>query len=342
MKKTIKVITFTILACALVAAFSCAAFADNAQAAAKPTITVTRVATGKVTIKNGSTYKLKAKATNNAKLTYKTSKKSVCKVTSKGKLIAKKCGKATITIKAKKLSKVATKKVKVKVVKKSKYKKVKKIKFKATQTSLYNGASVKLKIKFNPSNASNKNVTYKSSNPEIATVSADGKVAAIKSGTVKITAISCDKSKKTTIKLNMLGECTHEWKVVEQAHFGNSYSVLVVKYILCKTCGQRFKNVDAWYDHNESEEVGLTHSYGSDPVFENVYDIEPATYQCSTCGATKSEIPEMLDGEKLVKANYYFCTCGIGFFNSEDAQAHMLNGSEHQCTIKSGYRLVSE
>ena len=342
MKKTIKIAVITTLACLLVAAFGGAALADNAQAAAKPTITVTRVATGKVTIKNGSTYKLKAKTDKGAKLTYKTSKKKVCKVTSKGKLVAKKCGKVTITIKAKKNSLVTTKKIKVTIVKKSKFKKVKKIAFKATQTSLYNGASIKLKIKFNPNNASNKNVTYKSSDTSIATVSATGKVTAKSAGSVKITAISCDKSKKAIIKLNMLGECTHEWKLLEKAHVGNSYQVLVAEYVLCKTCGNRYLTLEEWYEHNESEEVGLTHSYGSDPVFENVYDIEPATYQCSTCGATKSEIPEMLDGEKLVKANYYFCTCGIGFFNSEDAQAHMLNGSEHQCTIKNGYRLVSE
>ncbi len=341
MKKIIKIAVITTLACLLVAAFGGAALADNAQAAAKPTITVTRVATGKVTIKNGSTYKLKVKTDKGAKLTYKTSKKSVCKVNKKGKLIAKKCGKVTITVKAKKSGKVTAKKIKVKVVKKSKFKKVKKIAFKATQKSLYNGVSVKLKIKFNPSNASNKNVTYKSSNPDVATVSADGKVTAKRAGSVKITATSCDKSKKTTIKLNMLGECTHEWELVEQARFGKFHNVLIEDYLLC-SCRQKFKTFEEWTEHNK--EIGSPgHSYSPQEISEYFYDIESAIYLCSICGATKNEIPETLDGEKLEKVNYYQCACGNAFLTYDGIQQHKsVRDDTHTYTIKNGYYLVSE
>jgi hypothetical protein len=195
--KKFKTITFLTLAVMLTAAFSGAALADDTDVqTVKPAVTVMRANTGKITLKAGSTYKLKAKTDKGAKLTYKTSKRKVCKVTSKGKLIARKCGKATIVIKAKKFGKVAIKKIKVKVIKKSKFKKVRKITFKVAPTSLYDGTSAKLKIKFSPSNASNKNVTYKSSDTSIATVSNTGKITAIKAGTVTITAASCDKSKK--------------------------------------------------------------------------------------------------------------------------------------------------
>ena len=55
MKKIIKIAVTTTLACLLVTAFGGAALVDNAHATTKPSITVTRAATGKVTIKNGST-----------------------------------------------------------------------------------------------------------------------------------------------------------------------------------------------------------------------------------------------------------------------------------------------
>lgn len=57
-------------------------------------------------------------------------------------------------------------------------------------TSMYVGQKITLKVaKVKPAKAS-KGVTWKSSNSEIATVSAKGKVTAKKAGTVKITAVS--------------------------------------------------------------------------------------------------------------------------------------------------------
>ena len=56
----------------------------------------------KLTLKKGKTYKLKAKKTPaKAKLTWKSSKPKIVSVNSKGKIKAKKVGKATITVTAK-------------------------------------------------------------------------------------------------------------------------------------------------------------------------------------------------------------------------------------------------
>jgi uncharacterized protein YjdB len=49
-----------------------------------------------------------------------------------------------------------------------------------------------------PLNASNKKVTWKSSNKKIATVSANGVVTGLEPGTVTITCTSVDSSKKGT------------------------------------------------------------------------------------------------------------------------------------------------
>ena len=186
-----------LLAAALLPAALMAAAPTQAQAAtAAPTLTITRATTGKVAIKKGTSYKLGATATSGAKITYKSSKKSVAAVTAKGLVKARKAGKATITVKAKKAGKTTTKKVKVTVVKASKYKAVKKVAAKAAATTLYVGKTTKLTATVTPSKASNKNVTFKSSNAAVAFVDAYGTVTARKAGTATITATSCANAKK--------------------------------------------------------------------------------------------------------------------------------------------------
>ena len=185
-------------ALALAAALLPAALAPaQAQAAtAAPALTVTRAATGKVAVKKGKAYKLGATATAGAKITYKSSKKSVATVTSKGLVKARKAGRATITVRARKDGRTATKKVKVTVVSKSKYKTVKKVTARAAASTLCVGGTTRVKATVTPSKASNRNVTYRSSNTAVATVSAYGKVTARKAGTAKITVTSCANPKR--------------------------------------------------------------------------------------------------------------------------------------------------
>ena len=329
--KKLKTITFVTLAVMLVAASCGAALASEAHAVVKPKITVTRAATGKVTIKQGSSYKLKAKAAG-AKLTYKTSKKKVCKVSSKGKLIAKKCGKVTITIKAKKNGITATKKIKVTIVKKSKYKKVKKLTIKGPKT-ISAGYSEKLSVTFKPAGASNKNVTYKSSNPDVATVSATGKVTAVSTGTVKITATSCDGSKKTTFNLKVLAH-EHEW--VNHEPVMDSFTVLADPGVLCKTCGQRFRTLDEWDAHNDSLGKGNYHSYGNDNKLDTLYNLTPGYYQCSSCGEIKYYWT--IDENEWEQVDYYLCECGRKTYNLEDRAIHAEKLGCSSYEVKTAYK----
>lgn len=61
-----------------------------------------------------------------------------------------------------------------------------------TTASVVAGNTLQLKATVNPSNATDKSVTWKSSNSSVATVDASGKVTAIKAGTAIITVTSAD------------------------------------------------------------------------------------------------------------------------------------------------------
>lgn len=125
--------------------------------------------------------------------TWSTSSKSIATVNSSGKVtVKKKAGTVTITAKT---TNGKTSKIKLKVsgtpVKVTKVKitgsKTMNLKKKKTQT---------LKAAVTPASAANQNVTWKSSNKKVASVSSKGKVTAKKAGTVTITAAAKDGSKK--------------------------------------------------------------------------------------------------------------------------------------------------
>lgn len=76
---------------------------------------------------------------------------------------------------------------------------VSKITLNRTTVSVEKGLSISLKATVSPSNATNKEVIWKSSNNKIATVSGDGLVKGITEGTAKITASAADGSGKKAV-----------------------------------------------------------------------------------------------------------------------------------------------
>ena len=147
----------------------------------------------------GSSMTLKTTATpsnaTNKTVTWKSSDTSIATVDSKGKVTGKKAGKVTITATAKD-GFGAQKTRQITVVKPVKVSKVSV----SGASSVVTGKSVTLKATVAPSNASNKTVTWKSSNAKIATVNAKGVVKGVKAGTVTITATAKDGSKKKATK----------------------------------------------------------------------------------------------------------------------------------------------
>ncbi len=72
-----------------------------------------------------------------------------------------------------------------------------------TKVTLKKGDTAKLKATVSPSNTTDSNVTYYSSDDDIATVSSDGTITAVKGGTATITAIAGGKSAKCTVTVTV-------------------------------------------------------------------------------------------------------------------------------------------
>ena len=171
-----------------------AAGALTQQGAEIPEITVVRAASGKLAMKSGDSYKLGAEATAGT-LSYKSSNTEVATVSSKGVVKAKEAGKATIAVIAKDGAKKASKKVSLAVLPAKKYTAVKKVEAEATVAKLAKGETAKVKVTFSPSEPSNGNVVFESSNPKVLAVNAAGKIKALKAGEAKVTVTSCDNAK---------------------------------------------------------------------------------------------------------------------------------------------------
>lgn len=130
------------------------------------------------------------------KITWSSSKKSVATVSSDGVVKGKKKGSCTIT------AKFGSKKLKCKVTVKG-IRKIKKLALDQKQLTLSVGKSYTLAAVISPTNASQKALTWSSSNKSVAKV-ANGTVKALKVGTATITAKVKDGSgKKATCKVTV-------------------------------------------------------------------------------------------------------------------------------------------
>lgn len=121
----------------------------------------------------------------NKDVNWHSSNTNVATIDKNGKVTAKKVGTAIITVYTQKKQVSCT----VNVVDKIE---LKGISLNKNTLTLKEKTSEILKIQYTPSNATNKNITWQSSNKNIATVDSSGKVTGISPGTAKITVISKD------------------------------------------------------------------------------------------------------------------------------------------------------
>ncbi|MBM6777602.1 Ig-like domain-containing protein [Collinsella tanakaei] len=148
-----------------------------------------------LSLDKGESYTLKATVTpadaENKKVTWRSSDTKVATVDANGKVTAVAPGSATIIVTTEDGNKTATCAVSVAGA-------VSGVTLNKTELALKVDESVVLKATVLPENALNKKVTWKSSDTKVATVDANGKVAAVAPGTATITVTTEDGNKTAT------------------------------------------------------------------------------------------------------------------------------------------------
>ena len=144
---------------------------------------------------------VKPSGATNKEVSWASSNESVATVDSNGNVKGLKEGSATITVTTKDGSKTAT--CKVTVSKPVSTIAVTGVSLNKTSLSLTVGESQSLSATVSPSNASDKSVSWKSSNTSVATVDGSGNVKAVKAGTAKVTVTTKDGSKTATCNVTV-------------------------------------------------------------------------------------------------------------------------------------------
>ena len=166
----------------------------------KATVAVTEVSLNKTTLtltegdSETLTATVKPDNATDKTVTWSSSKTTVATVDN-GKITAVAEGTATITAKAGEKTATCTVTVKKKEIP------VTSISISGVFLALVAGSQYVLTATVNPDNATNKTVTWTSSNTSVATVDANGKITAIKAGTATITAKAGDKSAFCVVKV---------------------------------------------------------------------------------------------------------------------------------------------
>ena len=144
----------------------------------------------------------------NQKVTWKSDKPEIATVDANGKVTGVKAGEATITVTTEDGGKTATCKVTVSETSVA----VTGVTLNKTALTLNIGASETLSATVAPADATNKKVTWKSSDAAVTTVDTNGKVTAVKAGEATITVTTEDGGKtatcKVTVKPNLVSEIT--------------------------------------------------------------------------------------------------------------------------------------
>ena len=135
----------------------------------------------------------------NQNVTWKSDKPEIATVDANGKVTGVKAGEATITVTTEDGGKTATCKVTVS----DKEIKVTGVTLNKATLSLIAGASETLTATVAPADATNKKVTWKSSNAAVATVDAAGKVTAVKAGEATITVTTEDGGKTASCRVTV-------------------------------------------------------------------------------------------------------------------------------------------
>lgn len=168
-----------------------------------PVVAVTGVSVSptSATVGLGTTQQLNATITpanaTNQNVSWSSSNTAVATINASGLVTAVSAGSATITVTTADGNKTATSAITVSTIP------VSSVAVSPTTASLYAGNTQQFTATISPANATNKNVTWSSSNTAIATVNSSGLITAVAAGTATITATTQDGNKTATATITV-------------------------------------------------------------------------------------------------------------------------------------------
>lgn len=297
----------------------CVADARTPTAPQKPQITIYRAATGTLTLREGSTYHLNGTPTE-GDVWYTSSNPGVVSIASYDLLKAEGVGTATVTVHADNRGATNEKTVRVTVVKLSDYKNVKSISAQLAREDVGVGQSTRVRVVFEPWNASDKNVTMQSDNIKVASVKPDGTVVARGVGTATITVKSCSNEyAQTTVRITVGEKSSKDGSSKDSA------------------TDSALKSLGGWWQSGGSSGMDWWHivgnklyayGYGDAPTFQGKHDISLVRFaksQSSFLTDDGYQLRYTLDDGRQASFIYYddshdFLTCanldGSGYSGS--------------------------
>ena len=268
-------------------------FTITIDAAANVPVTGVTLDPDTLTLTEGETAALTATITpdnaTNKNVTWSSDDEAVATVDADGKVTAKSAGTATITVTTEDGGKTAACEVTVTAASVP----VTGVTLNKTNLTLQEKASETLTATVVPTDATNKNVTWASSDPNVATVDQTGNVTAVGAGTATITVTTEDGEKTATCKVTV----THGTLTKTAEKPATCTEAGKKAYYTCRTCGKHF-----------ADEAGKTEITNLDG-----YGIIPATGHTLTKTAEKPTTCT-----EAGKKAYYTCkTCGKHFADAE-------------------------
>ena len=320
-----------------------------------------------LTLKVGKTFQLNPKINpsnaTNKEVTWKSEDPSIVTVTSEGVVKGIKAGKAKVVATTKDGNKVAKCLVKVKGGSTTPVQqtiKVTDIKLNKTNTKIEVGKNETVKATVSPTNATNKEVTWKSSNEKIATVT-NGKITAKKEGKVTISATTKDGNKKASMSVETTTKKSYYVSIEYNANNGqlgslhnkeitiknnkiykgnNSIFHKIVYNVTTGTSGLAdYNNTNFIYLTREGYIINKGKEWNTKPDGSGKSYDQLKEYKASDfCNANDKDCKVVLyaNWKKAKTTRINLATFNIGFFN--------CGGSDFNCspTVKNFSNLISK
>ena len=260
----------------------------------KPRVTGVSLDNSSISLTVGSTQTLTATVTPadalDKSVTWSSSNTSVATVSSYGVVTAKAVGNATITVTTNDGGKTATCAVTVTPIS------VTGVSLNMSSLTLYENDSQTLVATVTPSNATNKSVTWSSSNSSVASVSSSGKVTALAAGSAVITVTTADGNKKATCSVT-----------VKSDPYGAVDLGLSVKWASYNYGSSSITATGGYYMWGDPNGTAVPFDY-SPPSVSSVsgtqYDIVRAHWGGNWRIPTRSEINELYSNCSFTKTTY--------------------------------------